>query len=50
VHHVGHLENKYVANVFLNEAQLGTWVSYTEQREIKLKLPSEVIYKYVEIV
>lgn len=42
---VGHLENKYVAIVFLFEAVLETWVSYTELREIKLQLPSENICK-----
>lgn len=36
MHHVGHLENKYVANVFLYEALLDTWVSYTQPQEIEL--------------
>ena len=36
MYQVRNLENKYVANVFLFEALLDTWVSYTELREIKL--------------
>jgi hypothetical protein len=47
MNHVGHLGNKYVANVFLYEALLDTWVSYTQPHETEL--PSEDTSKYAEI-
>ena len=36
MHQVGQSENKHVAKVFLFEALLDSWVSYTQPREIEL--------------